>query len=57
MVKPFIYADVINPKTSFILFTNYKFNFYFILNFGVKCELDAFFTRFIQKAKLPLRRV
>lgn len=28
MVKPLIYADVINPKTSFIFFTNYKFLFF-----------------------------
>lgn len=29
IVKPLIYADVINPKTSFIFFTNYKLHFFF----------------------------
>jgi len=54
IVKSFINADVFNPKTSFIFFTNNKFLFFFLLNSGVKCELDAFFYEIHPKSKTTI---
>lgn len=46
-VKPFIHADLKNPKLSFIFFMQ-TINFFF---FEVKCDLDEFFNEIHPKSK------